>query len=377
MSEEFAYSGRLGVQQRVLPAYRVPFFEQLARSCAGGFSLFAGEPRPVEAIKTADVILTGQLTAAKNRHFLRGSLYLCYQTNILEWLEAWQPDALVVEANARYPSTQQAIRWMHARGRSVIGWGLGLPPLTGPLAGVRQVARTRFLSQLDGVIAYSALGAAQYRTFGFPAEKVFVAHNAAAPRPASPPPDRLADPERKTILFVGRMQARKRLEMLFEACAALPSDGQPDVVVVGDGPAKADFESRAKVVYPRAEFAGAVHGPELAPYFARADLFVLPGTGGLAVQQAMSHGLPVIVAEGDGTQADLIRPENGWIVRPYDQADLNATLAEALSDIPRLRRMGAEAYRITAEEINLEQMAASFLMAVNRVGSASGRPVNE
>ena len=43
-------------------------------------------------------------------------------------------------------------------------------------------------------------------------------------------------------------------------------------------------------------------------HFAGADLFVLPGTGGLAVQEAMSYALPVIVAKGDGTQEDLVRP---------------------------------------------------------------------
>ena len=79
----------------------------------------------------------------------------------------------------------------------------------------------------------------------------------------------------------------------------------------------------------------------------------------------------MIVAEGDGTQADLVRPESGWMVRPGDQTDLNTILAEALSDIPRLRNMGAAAYRITSEEINLEQMADRFINAVNRVAAGS------
>ena len=37
---------RLGLVQRVLPSYRVPFFDALARACAGGLGLFAGQPRP-------------------------------------------------------------------------------------------------------------------------------------------------------------------------------------------------------------------------------------------------------------------------------------------------------------------------------------------
>ena len=81
----------------------------------------------------------------------------------------------------------------------------------------------------------------------------------------------------------------------------------------------------------------------------------------------MSYGLPVIVARGDGTQEDLVRPANGWLITPDDQNALNTALAEALSDHTRLRRMGVESYRITAEEINLEQMAARFVQAVNAV----------
>ncbi|MEK6587597.1 MAG: hypothetical protein AABY97_01990, partial [Chloroflexota bacterium] len=53
MSRTANFAGRLAVQQRVLPAYRVPFFDQLARHCEGGLSLFAGEPRAREAILPA------------------------------------------------------------------------------------------------------------------------------------------------------------------------------------------------------------------------------------------------------------------------------------------------------------------------------------
>jgi glycosyltransferase involved in cell wall biosynthesis len=106
-----------------------------------------------------------------------------------------------------------------------------------------------------------------------------------------------------TLLFVGRLQARKRIDALLRACAELGTN--PRLLIVGDGPERAALESLAKEIYPSAEFVGAKHGAELKPYFEQADLFVLPGTGGLAVQEAMSYGLPVIVAKGDGTQDDL------------------------------------------------------------------------
>ncbi len=123
----------------------------------------------------------------------------------------------------------------------------------------------------------------------------------------------------------------------------------------------------AKEIYPSAEFIGAKHGAELKPYFEEADLFVLPGTGGLAIQEAMSYGLPVIVAQGDGTQDDLVRKENGWQIPPatHNFDALSFAIKDALSDVARLRRMGAESYRIVKEEINIEKMVETFVTALN------------
>jgi glycosyltransferase involved in cell wall biosynthesis len=123
----------------------------------------------------------------------------------------------------------------------------------------------------------------------------------------------------------------------------------------------------AKAVYPSAEFPGPKHGAELAAYFSTADLFVLPGTGGLAVQEAMSYGLPVIMGRGDGTNDDLVRAGNGWQLRGPET--LIEVLHEALCDVSRLRAMGAESHRIVAEEVNLEKMVEIFFKATNRVKS--------
>jgi glycosyltransferase involved in cell wall biosynthesis len=136
---------------------------------------------------------------------------------------------------------------------------------------------------------------------------------------------------------------------------------------VGDGPEREKLQSLAKGIYPSAEFIGARHGAELKHYFTEADLFVLPGTGGLAVQEAMSYGLPVIVAQGDGTQDDLVRKENGWQIPPDNFEALVVTMKDALSDVARLRRMGNESYRIVKEEINIEKMAETFVTALNQL----------
>jgi glycosyltransferase involved in cell wall biosynthesis len=287
--------------------------------------------------------------------------YLCYQQGLIRWLEEYEPDALIVEANPRYLSTPAAVRWMHERGRSVIGWGLGSPHVTG----IRSARRLAFINQFDGMISYSQRGADEYAVLGFPREKIFVAHNSVADVPEKAPSDRPSTMEHASILFVGRLQARKRIDSLLRACAEMES--KPRLMIVGDGPERSALETLAKEIYPTAEFIGAKHGIELKPYFEAADLFVLPGTGGLPVQEAMSYGLPVIVAKGDGTQDDLVREGNGWQIPPEDYAALVSTMKTALADAARLREMGRESFRIVSEEINIQKMAEVFITAINSI----------
>jgi glycosyltransferase involved in cell wall biosynthesis len=364
------FPGKLGILQRVLPVYRAPFFDLLAEACQGGLSLFAGYPRPDEAIGPPARLSRARFTRAANIQPLSASspLYLGWQAGLAGWLRSWQPDVLIVEANPRLLSTRLAVRWMQARKRPVIGWGLGAPAIgRGILASLLEWNRAGFLRSLNGMIAYSQRGADEYRPYGFPPGRIMVAPNAVTPRPVAPLPPRQIDAHsRPLVLYVGRLQARKRIDLLLRACSSLPEKIQPEVWVVGDGPAAGELKDIAKEVYPLAKFPGAKFGPELEPYY-QADLFVLPGTGGLAVQEAMAHGLPVIVAEGDGTQDDLVRAANGWRVLPGDLSALKGALQEALMDRPRLHSMGAESYRIVSEEVNLEMMVKVFLQMVHLV----------
>ncbi|MBL8099153.1 MAG: glycosyltransferase family 4 protein [Anaerolineales bacterium] len=348
------FKGKLALQQRVLPSYRVPFFDLLASHCENSMTLFAGMPRQEEMIASGQTQIA-KYVEAKNIHLLGGKFYLCYQQGFINWLEESNPDALIVEANPRYLSTPLAVNWMHKRGRKVIGWGLGAPK--------QNWFWKRFVHQFDAMIAYSQRGADEYAQLGFPREKIFVAHNSVSSKPEKIDNRPLTIIDHTTILFVGRLQNRKRIDSLIRACAEIKLNLR--LIIVGDGPERENLQTLAKEIYPSTEFIGAKHGVELKPYFEKSDLFVLPGTGGLAVQEAMSYGLPVIVAKGDGTQDDLVREKNGWQIEPENYKVLVSTMKEALSDIKRLREMGKESFRIVSEEINIQKMAEVFVKALN------------
>ena len=62
---------RLGLQQRVLPEYRVPFFDALATASLKGLSVFSGNPRPTEAIEIGKKLAIANHYQALNIHLFR------------------------------------------------------------------------------------------------------------------------------------------------------------------------------------------------------------------------------------------------------------------------------------------------------------------
>jgi len=355
---------RVGLQQRIFPSYRKALFEELAMACGNGFCLFAGQARVEEHITPADELAHGGYMEANNMHVGRGKAYFCVQTNILTWLRQWQPQVLIMEANPRYLSSYMALRWAKKHHVKVIGWGLGAPESGKSLMGILW---RRFLRRFDAVIAYSQKGASEYAGLGFPQASIFVAPNAVLAAPTGTYTARPADGVTQ-ILYVGRLQVRKKVDELITACGQLAKEGHAlQLTIVGDGPERSALEELAANLMPDTVFTGALHGEQAAPFFSQADLFVLPGTGGLAVQEALGYGLPVIVAEADGTQSNMVRKENGWLIDPNNPEGLLNVLRAALSAPEALNNMGKESFRIARDEVNIETMVGKFIEAIHYV----------
>jgi glycosyltransferase involved in cell wall biosynthesis len=372
------YTGKVGVQQRVLARYRVPLFDQLALELPGGLEVFAGEPRPEEHIVTGTGIPNATYVEARNRHIGRGPLYFCWQRGYKRWLKSANLEALIVAADPRILSTYLAIRYMHSRRRPVIGWGLGTLNESSGRVGLSVLSRlrSRFYRSFDAVIAYSSKAADDYRRAGIPDERIFIAHNAVSTEAADAARTRFpSDGEevRKwrsdhglsgmTLICVGRLISAKRLDLLIEACRSI-GDGC-ELLIVGDGPERARLERIAAKRFPSTTFLGHQEGDALSIAFASADVFVLPGTGGLAIFEAMAYGKPVIVGQGDGTEADLVREgRNGRLVRPDDLGELTGAIRKYVGHPEMIVSEGRESRKIIDEEASIERMVLTFVSAL-------------
>jgi len=136
-------------------------------------------------------------------------------------------------------------------------------------------------------------------------------------------------------------------------------------MVVGEGPEKHRLEEHAARLGHRARFLGHRVGSELARCFAVADVVVMPGRGGLVVQEAMSYGKPVIVGAGDGTHAELVcHGVNGFRLATGGVDELVERINACLVDANRVKTMGQESLAIVSGRHNLDVMVDAFCSAL-------------
>ncbi len=120
---------------------------------------------------------------------------------------------------------------------------------------------------------------------------------------------------------------------------------------MGDGPDRARLQAIAGKVLPRSRIPRCKTRAGTGTLFAAADLFVLPGTGGLAVQQAMAHALPVMVGEADGTQANWSVLKMAGCSPSPTVDDLTAAFNFRIDPMfPACAAWGMESFRIVTEE---------------------------
>ncbi len=160
----------------------------------------------------------------------------------------------------------------------------------------------------------------------------------------------------RSILYCGQLIERKGVDVLLEAFTRV-ADKLNDATLsfVGAGPLKDELMARVEPrLRERVTFAGFHPVAELPPFFARADLFVLPSRHdgwGVVINQAISAGLPVVASDAVGAAAELVRAdENGYVVPAGNAAALATAMLKVLESPETLTRM-SQASRRLAEQI--------------------------
>ncbi|MFI5839373.1 glycosyltransferase [Catenuloplanes sp. NPDC051500] len=165
-----------------------------------------------------------------------------------------------------------------------------------------------------------------------------------------------------TVLYVGRLDAEKNLDVVISAFALLTIDAQ--LVLVGKGAERQHLEALAERlgVGAQVRFTGFVPDEELPAAYAAATVFVNAGTAelqSLVTLEAMASGRAVIGADAAALPHLVIDDETGYLFPPGDSVALSRRFLEVLGDPELAADLGRRA-RAHAEQHDEARSVAAF-----------------
>lgn len=170
------------------------------------------------------------------------------------------------------------------------------------------------------------------------------------------------------VLYVGRFDRRKGIETLVQASAMLQRNFR--LYLVGGSRAGGTDDTEQQHIRSlveelglteRVTFTGPVPHGELPPYYAAADLCVVPSyyePFGLVAIEAMAAATPVIASQVGGLQYSVVSGETGLLVPPREPADLAMAIQTLLEDPKRSRQMGEAGWKRVQAEFSQAAVAA-------------------
>jgi glycogen(starch) synthase len=183
------------------------------------------------------------------------------------------------------------------------------------------------------------------------------------------------------ILFVGRFERRKGIDLLLEVIPELlKSNKNATFHLIGNSNIP---DENGKFIYKdflkkyskeswikRVKKYGYVSDEELRDMYAKCDIFVAPSryeSFGLIFIEAMASGKPVIGTRVGGIPEIIIEGQNGLLFTNENTKELQVALSKLITDKPLRERMGKESKKLIETKFNSEKMATDFTSFANKL----------
>ncbi len=372
----------------VTPYYRPAYaFGGVVRSVEGMATALAARGHDV-TILTTDALDQTRGGAGAQEETIDG-VRILRRRNVLPWLRGrWNlstPRGLRRTAAAIMPSVDlvhaHEFRTLENLLVAPVAQRLGKPIVLSPHGTLNlATGRGRFKSAwdrllspgvalgIDHVIALTETELAEARSLwsGFSARRppigFSVIPNGVALSDFSPLPasagfrERYRMGESPTLLFMGRLQARKGADVLIKAFRSAEVDDSRLLIVGPDEGMLPQLRTLAGDD-PRIIFTGYLAGEARLEALAAGDVFALPATGegqSIAVLEAMAAQLPVVISPG--CNMDEVDAAGAGFVVEASVEVLAGKLRELLRDGEKRREMGAQARQLVTERFSWDSV---------------------
>lgn len=367
----------IAILQRVCTAYRAPLFLKLAAENDLSIIVYYGDNLPNSKVKSGQSLGDFPHKKLQTKFFTFLGRLLIWHIGLLASLRAQRPDVIICEGESNFLSYLQAMYYrLFNPSVKLVQWTLVSLPDSPVKNKLLQRVAIIFKRCFDAFIVYSSFGKKALLSQGFLDEKIFVAVNVSDTEKhlQSKLGSGITKQEARSLLnipdkdfvclFVGAVEHNKRLNILLKAFQTLPQHAC-SLWVVGDGAELANLKRQAdELALKNVQFAGRVTAG-LNHFYMAADLFVLPGRGGMVISEAMAFALPVLAYAADGTEQDLIDNEQtGILLNKGTAAEISQAIAGCVNKKKQLLQWGETAQQRIVTTYNTEAMCANIKKAI-------------
>lgn len=362
---------RIALLTEIPSPYRIPLFNALAERTDLRV-LFLGEVDPTHPYPVYSDEFRFESKVLPGVRLVRGKRWIVFSRRVIGELRRFSPQVVVI-CGWSQPAFWVAAGYARTARRPILGWVESTSRDARPGNRALELAKRSLIRSFDGCIVPGSESRSYVGTLGMALEKVAIAPNAIDPdifggRVAETrlERDRLRKElgmSRVTVLYVGRLEPEKGLDVLLEAAENVPAD----VVIVGAGSEDARLRAAAP---PNVRFVGRLERDGLVPWYAAADVFVLPSLSeqwALVLNEAATAGLPLVASDAAGGAWDLIDDGvNGFRVPAGDPEALAVALARLAED-PALRESAGRRSLEIAERFTPQAWAEAVVLAVEKL----------
>lgn len=190
------------------------------------------------------------------------------------------------------------------------------------------------------------------------------------PEPGSRRPELRLKPYDTVFICVGRLEKIKGHADLIAAFAHLSSLDAVQLLIVGEGPCRADLEHQVEQLGMGNHIQLLGHRDDVPTLLAMADCFILPSySEGLScsIIEAMAAGLPILATAVGGNTELVQEGVNGYLVAPGSPEKLTKRIQDVMADAAARKHMGAKSLLRARVKYSLQAMMKQYVATYNQI----------
>lgn len=308
---------------------------------------------------------------------------LVYNRGLYSEIKKADPDILIILASTGNISYWRIISWAKRKKKKIIIWTSGWDPgrAKGIMFALKNKLVSSFFNKADFFLTYSTYASQYVESMGVDKSKIEICYNGIETdnlvNKSFQINNRSNELKEKyelesyfVFLFVGGLIPEKRIDLLIDAFVELHKKyNKIKLLLIGDGPLRFMVEEKLKTCSePNIIYLGRII-EDVDSFFAASDCLVLPGAGGLALNQAMFWKKTCIVSKADGTEDDLVIENiTGYRFSENDLRSLITAMEKRINDNQeKVNFMSENSHLLIISKSNTNNMVKVFSKAIDNL----------